>query len=226
MQRPSSFAASTPASAVGSSDLPSRSWSAACRNLESPTNGRRRMVIMLPFNGLGCEEVHPGLLSIACRTDRTTRSMSEITKSQQIRKSPKPRAFVRTLGRSWSPLKRHEWQFTDATEPHNPIIFANDSFLSLNTGTTGTRCSARASIFYWRMLLMAKRWRESRTSSRAQSEGGGIHYRRKDGSKFWTAVFISPFVARARRLSNILPPLLMSPNIKRTKPTRNCSSTS
>jgi hypothetical protein len=33
--------------------------------------------------------------------------------------------------------------FTDAREPDNPIIFANEAFLSL----TGKRCWAKASIF-------------------------------------------------------------------------------
>jgi hypothetical protein len=36
--------------------------------------------------------------------------------------------------------------FTDAKEPDNPLIFANDSFLSL-ADTTGSRSSARASTF-------------------------------------------------------------------------------
>jgi hypothetical protein len=78
--------------------LASRSWSSACRNFESPTNGRRRMVIMLPLTALVAEEVHPGLLSIACRTDRSTRSMSEITKKSADQKVAEAESFRKNLG--------------------------------------------------------------------------------------------------------------------------------
>jgi hypothetical protein len=52
---------------------------------------------------------------------------------------------------------------TDATERGNPIIFANDSFLSL-TGYGGKRCSAKSSISCWRMRPMLRRWRKSKPS--------------------------------------------------------------
>ena len=40
--------------------------------------------------------------------------------------------------------------FTATKGPGNPIIFANDSFLSLSPDTTGTRCWARVSTSCWR----------------------------------------------------------------------------
>lgn len=82
--------------------------------------------------------------------------------------------------------------FTDATEPDNPIIFANDSFLSL----TGYR---REEVFgkSFNFLLAHSADAEALARIKAEFEGssnGGaeVLYRRKDGSEFWSAVFISP----------------------------------
>ena len=74
--------------------------------------------------------------------------MSEITKKSIEQKGAE--AEVDSFRKDLGPLvvaaetTRMAMVFTDATEPDNPIIFANDSFLSL-TGYDQKRCSARAS---------------------------------------------------------------------------------
>jgi PAS domain S-box-containing protein len=82
--------------------------------------------------------------------------------------------------------------FTDAKEADNPIIFANDSFLSL-TGYEREEALGQSFNF-----LMA-RGTNAKTMSlvnaafqRGSEHDPEIHYRRKDGSEFWASVFISP----------------------------------
>lgn len=82
--------------------------------------------------------------------------------------------------------------FTDATEPDNPIIFANDSFLSL-TGYRREEVLGKSFNF----LLAHSADAEALARIKAEFEGspnGGaeVLHRRKDGSEFWSAVFISP----------------------------------
>lgn len=61
--------------------------------------------------------------------------MTEVTKKSQEQKGAE--AEVEGFRRNLGPFvvaaetTRMAMAFTDATEPHNPIIFANDSFLSL-----------------------------------------------------------------------------------------------
>jgi PAS domain S-box-containing protein len=90
--------------------------------------------------------------------------------------------------------------FTDAKAPHNPIIFANDSFLSL----TG----------YDREELLGKDFgsllaRAADPGALAQLDaefegcsdsGWENDYRRKDGSEFWAAIFISPVLDESRNV--------------------------
>ena len=82
--------------------------------------------------------------------------------------------------------------FTDAKSPKNPIIFANDSFLRL-TGYT------REEVLVQDFSFMV----ENRDKPEAQAqvknafentshEGSDIRCRRKDGSVFWTTIFIDP----------------------------------
>lgn len=82
--------------------------------------------------------------------------------------------------------------FTDAKEPNHPLIFANDSFLSL-AGYSRTEIVGQS----FDVLL----GRPAEPAVLAQIEGAfagssegdfEICFRRKDGSKFWAAVFISP----------------------------------
>lgn len=82
--------------------------------------------------------------------------------------------------------------FTDAKEPNHPLIFANDSFLSL--------------AGYGREEVLGRRFdfllgRPVEPAALAQIEGAfagssetdfEICFRRKNGSMFWAAVFISP----------------------------------
>ena len=82
--------------------------------------------------------------------------------------------------------------FTDAKEPGNPIIFANDAFLAL-TGYGREEVLGQAFNF-----LMAD-GADARALARIKLEFAGnaaagteILYRRKDGSEFWAGLFVSP----------------------------------
>jgi PAS domain S-box-containing protein len=82
--------------------------------------------------------------------------------------------------------------FTDATERGNPIIFANDSFLSL----TGY---AREEVLGQEFNFMLAHAADAETLAQVKAELEGtsdivseILYRRKDGAEFWVALFISP----------------------------------
>ena len=82
--------------------------------------------------------------------------------------------------------------FTDAKEPNHPLIFANDSFLSL-AGYSRTEIVGQS----FDVLL----GRPAEPAVLAQIEGAfagssegdfEFCFRRKDVSRFWAAVFISP----------------------------------
>jgi PAS domain S-box-containing protein len=82
--------------------------------------------------------------------------------------------------------------FTDARTPRNLIIFANDSFLSL----TGY---AREELLGRDIGFLLARSAESEMRAQLTLEFAGCShsgwenaYRRKDGSEFWAAIFISP----------------------------------
>jgi PAS domain S-box-containing protein len=82
--------------------------------------------------------------------------------------------------------------FTDAKVPHNPIIFANDSFLSL-TGYDREELLGQDFGF----LLARGADRAALAQLAAEFEGCSDSgwendYRRKDGSAFWAAIFVSP----------------------------------
>ena len=82
--------------------------------------------------------------------------------------------------------------FTDAREPDNPIIFANDSFLSL------TGYDREEVLSHTFESMMARGCAPEVLAHLAVAFEGGsdddleIYYRRKDGSEFWADVFISP----------------------------------
>lgn len=151
---------------------------------------------MLAFIGLVAEEIHHGLLSIACRTDGSTRSMSEITKKSADQKVAEDE--VESFRKNHGPFvvaaetTRMAMVFTDATEPHNPIIFANDSFLSL-TGYDREEVLGKSFNFLLVHAADAEALARIMNEFEDPSDSGvEVLYRRKDGSKFWTAVFISP----------------------------------
>jgi PAS domain S-box-containing protein len=82
--------------------------------------------------------------------------------------------------------------FTDAKEPGHPIIFTNDSFLSL-TGYD------REEVLGHKFNFLMARGADPKTLAQVEAafEGGTDHgseirYRRKDGSIFWAAIFVSP----------------------------------
>lgn len=82
--------------------------------------------------------------------------------------------------------------FMDAKEPDNPIIFANDAFLSL-TGYNRGEVLGQAFNFLMAHAADAQALAEIEAGFAGNSNGGSeIRYRRKDGSEFWAALFISP----------------------------------
>src|SRR3977135_642446 len=81
--------------------------------------------------------------------------------------------------------------FTDAKESGNPIIFANDSFLSLS-GHDREEVLGQSFNF-----LMSRANPEALAEIEAAFEGSSdsdpeIRYHRKDGSVFWASIYISP----------------------------------
>lgn len=82
--------------------------------------------------------------------------------------------------------------FTDAKEPDNPIIFANDSFLSL-TGYAREEVLGQSFNFLMAHAADADALAQINANFEGNSHGDWeILCRRKDGTDFWSAVFISP----------------------------------
>lgn len=82
--------------------------------------------------------------------------------------------------------------FTDAKEPDHSIIFANDSFLAL-TGYAREEVLGQSFNFLMAHGADAEALAQIEAEFQGSSGGGAeIRYRRKDGSKFWAALFISP----------------------------------
>jgi len=82
--------------------------------------------------------------------------------------------------------------FTDAKEPENPIIFANDAFLTL----TGY---ARDEVLAHSFNSLLARGVDPAALAQVQCAFEGtcdndpiIHYRRKDASEFWASVLVCP----------------------------------
>ena len=122
--------------------------------------------------------------------------MSEITEKSGEQKDAE--AEVESFRKNLGPFvvaaetTRMAMVFTDATEPDNPIIFANDSFLSL-TGYDREEVLGKG----FNVLMAHGADAEALTRIKAEFEGSSssgteVLYRRKDGSEFWAAVFISP----------------------------------
>jgi PAS domain S-box-containing protein len=82
--------------------------------------------------------------------------------------------------------------FTDAKEFDNPIIFANDSFLSL-TGYNREEVLGQSFNFLMAHGADAEALAQIEGEFKGNTDGGSeIRYRRKDNSEFWAALFISP----------------------------------
>jgi PAS domain S-box-containing protein len=82
--------------------------------------------------------------------------------------------------------------FTNAIEPGNPIIFANDSFLHL-TGYKREEVMAKSFDFLLEEGADAEMVRKFNLAIAGTSnEDPEIHYQRKDGSEFSASLFVSP----------------------------------
>jgi PAS domain S-box-containing protein len=135
-------------------------------------------------------------LGASCRTTGWIRRMSEMTNKSEEQKDAE--AEVERFRKDLGPFvvaaetTRMAMVFTDAKAPDNPIIFANDSFLSL-TGYDREEVLGQNFSF----LLARGADPEALAQLEAEFEGSSDsasenHYRRKDGSEFWAATFISP----------------------------------
>lgn len=122
--------------------------------------------------------------------------MSKITRKSEQQKGAE--AEVESFRKSLGPFvvaaetTRMAMVFTDAMEPDNPIIFANESFLAL-TGYDRKEVLGKSFNFLMAQgadvesLARIKREFEGTSTS-----GTEVLYRSKDGSEFWAVVFISP----------------------------------
>jgi PAS domain S-box-containing protein len=82
--------------------------------------------------------------------------------------------------------------FTDAKESDNPIIFANDSFLAL-TGYARPEVLGQSFNFLMARGTEVEALAKIEDAFAETGDGGSeISYRRKDGSVFCAAIFISP----------------------------------
>lgn len=82
--------------------------------------------------------------------------------------------------------------FTDAKEPGNPIIFANDAFLAL-TGYTREEILGRPFNFLMADSADAAALKRIKIEFEANSQGDTeILCRRKDGSEFWAGLLADP----------------------------------
>lgn len=82
--------------------------------------------------------------------------------------------------------------FADAKETDHPIIFANDAFLSL-TGYGREEVLGQSFNFLMAHAADAEALAQIEAELQGSSgEGCEVKYRRKDGSEFWAALFITP----------------------------------
>jgi PAS domain S-box-containing protein len=82
--------------------------------------------------------------------------------------------------------------FTDAKEANHPLIFANDSFLFL-TGYDREEILGQSFDFLMARPTDPEALAQSEVAFAGKAESDfQINFRRKDGSMFWAAVFISP----------------------------------
>lgn len=83
--------------------------------------------------------------------------------------------------------------FTDAKVPDNPIVFANDSFLTL-TGYGREEVLGQAFNFLMARGTDSEKVAQVAAAFKGSNDGLEVRYRRKDGTEFWAAVFVSPVI--------------------------------
>jgi len=122
--------------------------------------------------------------------------MSEITKKSEEQKGAE--AEVERFRKNLGPFvvaaetTRMAMVFADAMEPNNPIIFANDSFLSL-TGNEREEVLGKSFNFLMAHGADAEALAQIKNEFEGTSNcGTEVLYRRKDDSEFWAGLFISP----------------------------------
>jgi len=122
--------------------------------------------------------------------------MTEVTNKSPEQKNAEAEveSFRRTLGPFVvaAETTRMAMVFTDATESHNPIFFANDSLL-LQTGYDREEVLGKPFNFLMVNGADAAAVAQVKSEFEGGSEDGTeILCRRKDGSEFWAGVFICP----------------------------------
>jgi PAS domain S-box-containing protein len=121
--------------------------------------------------------------------------MSEITKKSVEQKDAE--AEVESFREDLGPfvvaaeITRMAMLFADAAKPDNPIIFANDSFLSL-TGYDREEVLGKSFNFLMANGSDAEALTRIKAEFEGSSSGTEVLCRRKDGSEFWAGVFVSP----------------------------------
>ena len=82
--------------------------------------------------------------------------------------------------------------FTDAKEPNHPLVFANDSFLSLAGYSREETLGQNFDFLLGRPTDLEALVQVEAAFAGDSEKDFEIRFRRKDGSKFWAATFISP----------------------------------
>src|ERR1039458_6351441 len=122
--------------------------------------------------------------------------MSEITKKSDEQKDAE--AEVESFRDDLGPFvvaaetTRMAMLFTDATEPDNPITFANDSFLSLTGYDREEVLGKSLNRLMANGLDVEARLRVKAVFEGSASGGTEVRYRRKEGSEFGAGLFVSP----------------------------------
>ena len=132
---------------------------------------------------------------LGCQTTGFTRGMPDIVKKNEEQKVAE--AEVEGFRKDLGPFvvagetTRMAMVFTDAREADNPIIFANDAFLSL-TGYDRKEVLGQSFNFLMAHAADAEALARIEAEFEGKSDGVEIRYRRKDGRQFWAGLFISP----------------------------------